>query len=73
MLVRSLLVQVVLVMAGGLTLGVALYTPLSQMTLGSITLRFDTGAVVFWSLLLLALGLLSAGRSGAPRPAHRPD
>ena len=56
----SLLVQVVLVMAGGLALGVALYTPLSQMTLGSITLRFDAGAVVFWSVLLLALGLLSA-------------
>ena len=59
-LVRSLLVQVVLVMAGGLALGVALYTPLSQMALGSIELRFDTSAVVLWSILLLALGLLSA-------------
>ena len=59
-LVRSLLVQVLLVMAGGLALGVALYTPLSQMTLGSISLRFDGGAVVFWSVLLLVLGLLSA-------------
>jgi putative ABC transport system permease protein len=59
-LVRSLLVQVAFVMAGGLVLGVALYTPLSQMTLGSITLRFDAGAVLFWSVLLLALGLLSA-------------
>ena len=59
-LVRSLLVQVLLVMAGGLALGVALYAPLSQMTLGSITLRFDPGAVLFWSVLLLVLGLLSA-------------
>jgi putative ABC transport system permease protein len=59
-LVRSLLVQVVFVMAGGLALGVALYAPLSQMTLGSISLRFDAGAVVFWSVLLLVLGLLSA-------------
>lgn len=59
-LVRSLLVQVVLVMAGGVALGVALYAPLSQMTLGSIALRFDAGAVVEWSVLLLVLGLLSA-------------
>jgi putative ABC transport system permease protein len=59
-LVRSLLIQVVLVMAAGLALGVALYTPLSQLTLGSIALRFDAGAVVFWSVLLLVLGLLSA-------------
>jgi putative ABC transport system permease protein len=59
-LVRSLLVQVVLVMAGGLVLGIALYAPLSQTRLGSIALRFDTGAVVLWSVLLLGLGLLSA-------------
>ena len=59
-LVGSLLVQVVLVMAGGLALGVALYTPLSQMTLGSIALRFDGRAVAFWAVLLLVLGLLSA-------------
>jgi hemin transport system permease protein len=59
-LVRSLLVQVLLVMAGGLALGVALYAPLSQMTLGSIELRFDGGAVAFWIVLLLVLGLLSA-------------
>lgn len=59
-LVRSLLVQVLVVMAGGILIGVALYTPLSQLQIGAISLRFDVGAVVFWSVLLLVLGLLSA-------------
>lgn len=59
-LVRSLLVQVVLVIGGGLAVGIALYAPLSQLTLGDIALRFDGGAVVLWSVLLLVLGLLSA-------------
>lgn len=59
-LVRSLLVQVVLVIGGGLVLGVALYAPLTQVRLGDIALRFDAAAVVFWAVLLLVLGLLSA-------------
>ncbi|WP_370651293.1 FtsX-like permease family protein [Iamia sp. SCSIO 61187] len=59
-LVRSLLVQVLIVIVGGLALGTALYAPLSQLRVGSIALRFDVGAVVFWSVLLLVLGLLSA-------------
>jgi len=59
-LVRSLLVQVLIVMAAGLAFGVALYTPLSQAQAGSIALRFNPGAVVFWSVLLLVLGLASA-------------
>jgi putative ABC transport system permease protein len=59
-LVRSLLVQVVLVVAGGLVIGTALFWPLSQQTLGSIVLRFDPVAVAVWSAVLLALGLLSA-------------
>lgn len=59
-LVRSLLVQVIVVIGGGLLLGVALYTPLSQVRIGSIALRFDAGAVGFWSVLLLVLGLASA-------------
>lgn len=59
-LVRSLLIQVVIVVGGGLLVGVALYTPLSQAQVGSIALRFNVGAVVFWSVLLLVLGLLSA-------------
>lgn len=59
-LVRSLLVQVVIVIGGGLLAGVALYYPLSQAEVGTISLRFDAGAVLFWSVLLLVLGLLSA-------------
>ncbi len=59
-LVRSLLVQVLVVIVGGLILGVALYAPLSQVRIGPIALRFDPGAVAFWSALLLVLGLASA-------------
>jgi putative ABC transport system permease protein len=70
-LVRSLLVQVVIVVGGGLLVGTALYYPLSQAQLGSIALRFDLGAVVFWSVLLLVLGLLSA--LGAARRVLRID
>jgi putative ABC transport system permease protein len=60
LLVRSLMVQVVLVIGGGLAIGIALYTPLSQAQLGEIKLSFDVGAVVLWSVLLMGLGLLSA-------------
>jgi putative ABC transport system permease protein len=60
LLVRSLMVQVVLVIGGGLLVGIALYTPLSQAQLGEIKLSFDVGAVVIWSVLLMGLGLLSA-------------
>jgi len=59
-LVRSLLVQVVLVLGGGIALGVALYAPLMTVRVGSLTLRFDPGAVLFWSVVLLVLGLASA-------------
>ncbi len=60
LLVRSLMFQVVLVIAGGLAVGIALYTPLSQAQLGDITLSFDLTAVLAWSVILLVLGLLSA-------------
>ena len=60
LLVRSLMFQVVLVISGGLAVGIALYTPLSQAQLGEIKLSFDAGAVLLWSALLLGLGLLSA-------------
>lgn len=59
-LVRSLLFQVFVVVAAGLAIGTALYWPLSQQEVGAITLRFDPVAVAVWSVLLLALGLLSA-------------
>lgn len=59
-LVRSLLIQVAIVLVAGIGIGVALYTPLASRRVGDIALSFQTGAVVFWSVLLLVLGLLSA-------------
>jgi putative ABC transport system permease protein len=59
-LVRSLLVQVVIVIGGGVLLGTLLFAPLSQATLGSLSLSFDPGAVLLWGGLLLGLGLRSA-------------
>src|SRR3546814_9845249 len=41
LLVRSLLVQVVIVVGGGVILGTALYAPLSRTELGSLALSFD--------------------------------
>jgi len=59
-LVRSLLVQVVLVIGGGIVVGTALFAPLSQARLGSLALRFDPTAVLAWAALLMVLGLASA-------------
>jgi putative ABC transport system permease protein len=62
-LLRSLLVQVGLVVGGGIALGVLLFSPLSQLRLGSVALSFDARAVVLWAVLLLVLALLSAAAS----------
>ena len=59
-LVSSLLIQVVVIVGAGLALGTLLYYPLSQGALGGIALDFETGAVIFWSVLLLTLGLVSS-------------
>jgi putative ABC transport system permease protein len=59
-LVSSLLIQVVVIIGAGLLIGTLLYYPLSQGALGGIALNFETGAVVFWSVLLLGLGLVSS-------------
>jgi putative ABC transport system permease protein len=59
-LVRSLLVQVVLVVGGGIVIGIALFVPLTFVPLGAITIRFDPVTVLVWSGLLLVLGLASA-------------
>jgi putative ABC transport system permease protein len=59
-LVRSLLVQVVLVIGAGIVLGTLMFVPLSQAQIGSINLRFDTRAVALWSVLLLVLGVVSS-------------
>lgn len=59
-LVASLLIQVVVIIGAGLVIGTLLYYPLSQGALGGIALNFETGAVIFWSVLLLTLGLVSS-------------
>jgi putative ABC transport system permease protein len=59
-LVRSLLFQVVVVLAIGIGIGIGLYTPLSNQRLGGIPLSFQTGAVVFWSVTLMVLGVISS-------------
>ena len=43
-----------------LQIGSSIARMLDGQEIGAIALRFNAGAVVFWSVLLLALGLLSA-------------
>lgn len=59
-IVGSLLIQVVLMIAVGFAIGTALYYPVSQSSLGGLSLRFETGAVIFWAILLLVLGVASS-------------
>ncbi|HEY5663405.1 MAG TPA: ABC transporter permease [Ilumatobacter sp.] len=59
-LVGSLLIQAAIIVTAGYLIGLALYAPLSQRRLGGIALRFETGAVIFWAVLLTALGLASS-------------
>lgn len=59
-LVRSLMIQVIIVIVAGIAIGTAMYAPLASQRLGTITLQFQTGALLFWSVLLLVLGVLSA-------------
>jgi len=59
-LVAALLVQVGVVLGGGLAVGVLLYGVLVRGPIGGIPLRFETTAVVVWVVLLSVGGLLSA-------------
>jgi putative ABC transport system permease protein len=59
-LIRSLMIQVLVVVGGGIVIGTTLFAPLTLVRLGSISLRFDLGAVLVWALVLLALGLASS-------------
>ena len=59
-LVASLLIQVVVIIGAGLLIGTLLYFPVSQGDLGGLALNFETSAVVFWSVLLLVLGVASS-------------
>lgn len=59
-LVSSLLIQVVAIVGAGIAIGTLLYFPLSRQSLGGLALRFETGAVIFWAVLLLVLGVISS-------------
>jgi len=59
-LVQSLLVQVVLVLALGLAVGIAASAGVTSGRVGDLTLRFESGAVIFWSIALTVLGVLSS-------------
>jgi len=59
-LVRSLLVQVLIVLGAGIILGILLWLPVSQATVGQLSLTFDARAVLLWAVLLIVLGLASA-------------
>lgn len=59
-LVSALMVQVVCVILAGVALGTLAYAPIANRKIGGIALQFDAGAVVFWAVLLLVLGVLSA-------------
>ena len=59
-LVASLLIQVVIIVGVGLLVGTLLYLPITGRNLGGLQLRFETGAVIFWSILLMTLGILSS-------------
>ena len=50
----------VVIVGAGLIIGTLLYYPLSQGALGGIALNLETGAVIFWSGLVLTLGLVSS-------------
>jgi putative ABC transport system permease protein len=59
-LVAALLIQVLLIVGLGLAVGTGLYYPLTLTGATSLTLRFDVGTVLVWSVLLLALALVSS-------------
>lgn len=59
-LVRSLVVQVVIVLGLGIAVGVGLMAPLSGRRIGELPLRFDPASVASWAGLLLLLGILGS-------------
>ena len=59
-LVSSLLLQALMIIAAGYTIGLLLYLPVSQLRIGGLALRFETPAVVFWGIALTLLGVASA-------------
>jgi hemin transport system permease protein len=59
-LIASLVLQALIIVGVGYLVGVAFYVPVSQLRLGTISLRFETTAVVAWGVLLVVLGVASS-------------
>ncbi len=59
-LVRSLLLQVIAILGGGIVVGTALYAAASLIEIGTLTIRFDWFPVAMWAGILMALGLIAA-------------
>lgn len=59
-LVLSLLLQALMVLGAGIVLGTLLWLPVSQATVGQLSLTFDATGTLLWAGLLLALGLAGA-------------
>ncbi len=59
-LIAALVIQVVIVLAAGLSLGVAAFGLLARADTTALSLRFDVATVAAWCLVLLVLGVLSS-------------
>ncbi|MGB3953699.1 MAG: hypothetical protein WBL05_00180 [Brooklawnia sp.] len=59
-LVRSLLLQVLAILGGGIAVGVGCYALAGLVEIGSLQISFDLNAVLIWTTALLALGLLAS-------------
>jgi len=59
-LVISLLIQVLVVLAGGLIIGIAGSAGVTSGRIGDLDVRFEWGPAVFWLVVLTVLGVLSS-------------
>ena len=59
-LVTALLAQVLIIVVLGVSLGILLYAPLTQVDVATLALRFETGAVIGWSIALIVLAVISS-------------
>ena len=72
-LVRSLLVQVLIIIGGGIVLGTLLFLPLSQTTVGSLALSFDPRGGAPVGRPAPGPGAGERGGRRPPGPGDRPD
>lgn len=59
-LIGSLLIQVAIIVGGGIMIGIALFAPLAAANPTSVSIQFDTGVILRWTALLAVLGTLSS-------------